>query len=215
MWRDGVAGGRRAPARDIDRCLVLRQLRRDVRSLGTGTRSTSAHPLKKSRETVDMTKTMSTHAPEPHVDSRNIELRRPHASASRSEAGSEAVRLRLMDGAARAVGTVCSPELTRLLNLARRNTAIGRVHGHLVVVHEVDAFDEVCSETHRGIAVKTRWNETDVEHTDFAIVGPLGTLRPECRPDCTAIREVGSVEYYQTAEIEEFFSCNAHLKADS
>ena len=86
----------------------------------------------------------ATHAPEPHVDPRHVELRRPHAATRAREARAEAVRLGLAHGAAGAVRAVRRAERARLLDLVRRDAPRGRVERHLVVVHEVDALDDVC-----------------------------------------------------------------------
>lgn len=136
LRRDGEACGRCAPRRDVDRGRVFVQRIWDIRPLRAPSTLHWYACFTNGQKRV-------THAPEPHIDARNIELRRPHASASRREACPEAVRLGLMHGASWVSRTVLEANLARLYDSIVRCASCGRVDSHLVVRHKIDTFQDI------------------------------------------------------------------------
>ena len=94
------------------------------------------------------------------LDAGRVKLRRPHSSARVREAFAIAIRPVLRDGAPRAVCAVCAARGPALCNARRLCAASLGVQRHLVVVHEVDALDDV----------------------DLAANGPVLALGPKRRP---------------------------------
>ena len=94
------------------------------------------------------------------LDAGRIKLRRPHASAGVREAFAIAIGLVLRDGAPRAICAVRAARGPALRNARRLCAASLGVQRHLVVVHEVDALDDV----------------------DLAANGPVLALGPKRRP---------------------------------
>ena len=111
----------------------------------------------------------------------DIKLRSPHSPTGSGKPRPIRVLLRLHHHAPRARATILSRVPPGLQHRVILQTTPGGMQRHLVVRVQVDALDDV----------------------DFAVVGPERTLRPECRPDGAAVRNMHEIDDPEAAIVVE------------